>query len=214
MSCDGGANDWPRSGGISRDTYVSHETWVRRPLHDSRGAAPRCGSAPSGRRRCPRGSTARRGRQGPSSARHGGLRSRWRGYARAVTGPADLEYQPLAQLSKVGKNRRATLPRRQWVGWPVSALSLTPRAEPRQDPGRSSVRPMDRMPEPGGLITAFSPQPGRCFRVVYSVQLQADHCRQAPAWKGIWTDARGRVGRSKSCRLYAPRVTSGASERF
>ena len=40
------------------------------------------------------------------------------------------------------------------------------------------------MPEPGDLITAFSPQPGRCFRMVYSRQLQADHCRQSPAWKG------------------------------
>ena len=37
---------------------------------------------------------------------------------------------------------------------------------------------MDPMPEPGDLITAFSPQPGRCFRMVYSVQLQADHCRR------------------------------------
>ncbi len=35
---------------------------------------------------------------------------------------------------------------------------------------------MDRMPEPGDQFAAFSPQPGRCFRMVYSVQFQADHC--------------------------------------
>ena len=29
---------------------------------------------------------------------------------------------------------------------------------------------MDRMPEPGDRFAAFSPQPGRCFRMVYSVQ--------------------------------------------
>ena len=45
--------------------------------------------------------------------------------------------------------------------------------------------------EPGNIITAFSPQPGRCFRMVYSVQLQADHCRQPPAWKGQWRDVKG-----------------------
>jgi hypothetical protein len=30
------------------------------------------------------------------------------------------------------------------------------------------------MPEPGDLIAAFSPQPGRCFRMIYSTQLQAE----------------------------------------
>jgi hypothetical protein len=39
------------------------------------------------------------------------------------------------------------------------------------------------MPQPGDLITAFSPEPGRCFRLVYSRQLQATHCRQPPAWR-------------------------------
>jgi hypothetical protein len=46
------------------------------------------------------------------------------------------------------------------------------------------------MPEPGDLITAFSTQPGRCSCMIYSHQLQADHSRQPPAWKGIWTDAK------------------------
>jgi len=47
------------------------------------------------------------------------------------------------------------------------------------------------MPEPGDIIEAFSPQPGRCFRMVYSVQLQADDCRGEPAWKGICTESKG-----------------------
>lgn len=29
------------------------------------------------------------------------------------------------------------------------------------------------MPQPGDLVDAFSPQPGRCFRMVQSRQLQA-----------------------------------------
>ena len=56
------------------------------------------------------------------------------------------------------------------------------------------------MPEPGDLITAFSPQPRRCFRIVYSEQLQATHCRQPPAWKGIWKDAKGRSHHVQACR--------------
>jgi hypothetical protein len=70
------------------------------------------------------------------------------------------------------------------------------------------------MPEPGDLIAAFSPQPGRCFRMVVGHQLQADHCRQPPAWKGIWTDAKGKSWYVESCRTHAPLVTGLPSERF
>jgi len=45
---------------------------------------------------------------------------------------------------------------------------------------------MDRMPE------AFSLQPGRCFRMAQSRQLQATHCRGEPAWKSQWRDILGR----------------------
>jgi len=45
---------------------------------------------------------------------------------------------------------------------------------------------MSQMPESGDLIDAFSPQPGRCFRMVQSRQLQATHCYEPPAWKGVW----------------------------
>jgi len=39
---------------------------------------------------------------------------------------------------------------------------------------------MDRILELGDLIAAFSPQPGRCFRMMQSRQLQATHCHQPP----------------------------------
>ncbi len=70
------------------------------------------------------------------------------------------------------------------------------------------------MPKPGALITAFSPQPGSCFRMVYSRQIQATHCRQPPAWKGQWRDANGRTWYVEACRDHAPKVTSEASEGF
>jgi hypothetical protein len=70
------------------------------------------------------------------------------------------------------------------------------------------------MPEPGDFITAFSPQAGRCFRMVYSVQLQATHCRQPPAWKGVWRDRTGKSWYAEACREHAPKVTSAASEGF
>ena len=64
---------------------------------------------------------------------------------------------------------------------------------------------MDRMPEPGDLITAFSPQPGQCFRMVYSRQLHSTHCRQRPAWKGMWKDVKGRSWYVEACREHAPK---------
>ena len=43
---------------------------------------------------------------------------------------------------------------------------------------------MDPMPEPGDLIAAFSPQPGRCFRMVQSRQLQANPLSPAASVEG------------------------------
>jgi len=69
------------------------------------------------------------------------------------------------------------------------------------------------MPGPGDLITAFSsPQPDRCFRMVYSVQLQATHCRQPPGWRGIWTYSKDKSWYVEACRVHAPKLTSGVSE--
>ena len=62
-------------------------------------------------------------------------------------------------------------------------------------------------PEPGDLIAAFSPQPGRCFRMVQSRQLQATHCRGEPAWKGVWRDRTGKSWYVEECREHAPKVT-------
>ena len=61
-------------------------------------------------------------------------------------------------------------------------------------------------PQFGDLITAFSPQPVRCFRMVYSRQLQAIHCRQEPAWKGIWKDVKGKSWYMEARRDHAPKV--------
>jgi hypothetical protein len=36
---------------------------------------------------------------------------------------------------------------------------------PPPDLPRSTLGPMDPMPEPGDLVDAFSPQAGRCFRI-------------------------------------------------
>ncbi len=73
---------------------------------------------------------------------------------------------------------------------------------------------VDSMPEPGDLVEAFSPLPDRCFRMVQSRQLQATHCRQAPEWKGIWTDRKGNSWYVEACRVHAPKVASGTSESF
>ena len=81
----------------------------------------------------------------------------------------------------------------------------------RVTPPPSTVGPVDPMPAPGELIEAFSPQPGRCFRMVYSRQLQSTHCRGEAAWKGLWTDRKGASWYVEACREHAPKVTSAAS---
>jgi hypothetical protein len=61
------------------------------------------------------------------------------------------------------------------------------------------------MPQPGDLITAFSVRRGRCFRMICDPKLQATHCPQAPAWKGIWRDAKGKSWYVEACREHAPK---------
>ena len=61
------------------------------------------------------------------------------------------------------------------------------------------------MPEPGDPIPHSFTRPGRCYRLVYSTQLQATHCSQPPAWKGPWQDATGRHWHVQACREHAPK---------
>ena len=76
-------------------------------------------------------------------------------------------------------------------------------SSPTHPPG--TVTPM-AMPQPGDLVTAFSVRPGRCFRMIYDPKLQATHCRQPPAWKGIWRDAKGKSWYVEACREHAPKA--------
>jgi hypothetical protein len=64
---------------------------------------------------------------------------------------------------------------------------------------------MDFTPRPVVPLNAFSPQPGRCFRMVYSHQLQATHCYEPPAWKGQWQDVKGRWWYVEACAQHAPK---------
>ena len=61
------------------------------------------------------------------------------------------------------------------------------------DPGATAVylRAMSPMPEPGEPCPGFVAEPGRCWRMVYSRQLQATHCRAVPLWTGRWFSPRG-----------------------
>ena len=43
-------------------------------------------------------------------------------------------------------------------------------------------------------------------------QLQADHCPQEPAWRGIWTDRKGKGWYVDACREHAPKLSCGLSE--
>ena len=94
--------------------------------------------------------------------------------SRISTGPA-TSYHPPTSVTRHG----------------CSGPSSTSRgAAPRS--GLAYPRPVERMPEPGDLIEAFSPLTDRCFRMIQSRQLQATHCRGEPTWKGVWKDRSGR----------------------
>ena len=59
---------------------------------------------------------------------------------------------------------------------------------------------MEPMPEPGEPCPGFIAEPSRCWRMVYSKQLQATHCRGAPSWTGRWFSPRGdRWFRVRAC---------------
>ncbi len=58
---------------------------------------------------------------------------------------------------------------------------------------------MTEMPRPGDNSPGFFVAPGRCFRMIYSPQLQSTHCYEPTAWRGRWTDAKGRVHRVWTC---------------
>ena len=77
-----------------------------------------------------------------------------------------------------------------------AARSLPPQLLSGQASRRSRSPGEPEAPAPwvleGDRATAFSPQPGRCFGMVQSKQLQATHCYEPPAWKGQWRDAKGR----------------------
>jgi hypothetical protein len=63
------------------------------------------------------------------------------------------------------------------------------------------------MPEPDDLHRGFFIAPGRCFRMVYSQQLQATHCYEPTVWKGIWKDRLGKSHYVEACREHAPKVS-------
>ena len=60
------------------------------------------------------------------------------------------------------------------------------------------------MPEPGDLIEDSARSRDVAFGWVYSRQFQADHCREEPARKGVWSDVKGKSWYFEACREHAP----------
>ena len=55
----------------------------------------------------------------------------------------------------------------------------------------ASRRSPGPMPAPGDVHPGFLAEAGRCWRLVYSEQLQATHCVGSPAWTGRWLRPKG-----------------------
>ena len=62
-------------------------------------------------------------------------------------------------------------------------------------PIRPDTEPARQMPHPGDNSPGFFVAPGRCFRMIYSAQLQSTHCYEPAPWRGRLVDAKGKVHR-------------------
>jgi hypothetical protein len=47
------------------------------------------------------------------------------------------------------------------------------------------------MPKPGDACPGFMAEPGRCWRLMYSQQLQSTHCAGRPTWTGRYFTPKG-----------------------
>lgn len=64
------------------------------------------------------------------------------------------------------------------------------------------------MPLPGDVCPGFIAEPDRCWRMVYSEQLQASHCRGAVEWHGRWSAPSGkRWWRVAACAAHTEGLT-------
>ena len=61
----------------------------------------------------------------------------------------------------------------------------------RGDPPTKYGFPMAAMPQPGEVCPGFIAEYDRCWRMVYSQQMQATHCRQPTTWTGRWFSPKG-----------------------
>lgn len=52
----------------------------------------------------------------------------------------------------------------------------------------------------------FTSLPGRCFRMIYSEQIQATHCDEPVVWKGPWRDRKGKQHVVEACERHGPKV--------
>jgi hypothetical protein len=55
------------------------------------------------------------------------------------------------------------------------------------------------MPLAGDVCPGFITQPDRCWRMVYSDQLQPSHCELEVGWRGWWTAPSGKRKWEVSC---------------
>ena len=64
------------------------------------------------------------------------------------------------------------------------------------------------MPEAGDASPGFIAEAGRCWRMVYDHDLQADHCAEPPNWTGrCYSPAADRWWRVWSCREHLAGLT-------
>jgi hypothetical protein len=67
------------------------------------------------------------------------------------------------------------------------------------------------MPGAPYYAEAFSPLPGRCFRLVASAsEAGPTHCPEPVAWRGSWRAPNGRRYRVEACKGHQPASAEGS----
>jgi hypothetical protein len=68
------------------------------------------------------------------------------------------------------------------------------------------------MPEAPYYAEAFSPLPGRCFRMVtrYGGGAGPTHCAEPVTWRGSWRAPNGRRYRIEACEGHQPPADQGS----
>jgi hypothetical protein len=180
---DTDADDHPTPADVFPDPWppggTAHLTW-RRPTRraSTSGLRLRSYTAP----------TRARHRRTPTSSSWS-FRSRPTARQRPRSHPC-AGATPLAWVSRRRTVLRRSAATLRSAGWTSTGIFTTRGGAERRRRRVTRVALTTTMPMPGDVHPGFMSELGRCWRFVYTSQLQATHCSETPTWTGRWFSPR------------------------